>query len=135
MSMGQSLWLIVTTIECRDGFLVSTLLICLSKLTFIVSIGAATGTTVAGSTADPGPWSYQFSSPTAITFDQYGFMYVLDYNNDRVQKWLPGGSFGVTVAATSMTNPTGLRIDRLGNIIVCDTDSHRVISFGLMCRK
>ena len=62
-------------------------------------------------------------------------MYVLDYTNDRVQKWLPGGSFGVTVAATSLNNPTGMRFDRLGNIVICDTDSHRVISFGLMCRE
>jgi hypothetical protein len=93
------------------------------------------GTTVAGSTSDPGPWSYQFSSPTAITFDQYGYMYVLDYTNDRVQKWFPGGSFGTTVAATLLGNPRGMRFDRSGNIVIADTAYHRVVSFGMICRK
>lgn len=102
---------------------------------YLVFIGASTGVTVAGSTADPGPWSYQLSSPTSLTFDQYGFMYIVDYSNNRVQKWLPGASFGTTVAIGSMNNPIGLRFDRVGNLVVCDTNNHRVISFGLTCRK
>lgn len=93
------------------------------------------GVTVAGSTSNAGPWAYQFSSPTSITFDQYGYMYVLDYNNDRIQKWLPGASFGVTVAATTMYNPFGMRFDRLSNIVVADTANHRILSFALICRK
>ncbi|CAF4729948.1 unnamed protein product [Rotaria sp. Silwood1] len=96
-------------------------------------VGAAVGVTVAGSTSDSGPWSYQFSSPTAITIDQYGYLYVLDYNNDRVQKWFPGASFGVTVVKTSLNSPYGMRFDRQSNIVVTDTNFHRIISFGLTC--
>ncbi|CAF1116879.1 unnamed protein product [Rotaria sordida] len=96
-------------------------------------VGAAVGVTVAGSTSDSGPWSYQFSSPTSITFDQFGYMYVLDYNNDRVQKWFPEASFGITVVAASLANPRAMRFDRLSNIVVADTGAHRILSFGLTC--
>lgn len=93
------------------------------------------GVTVAGSTSDPGPWAYQFSSPTAMIFDQYGYMYVLDCGNNRVQKWLPGASYGVTVVSSSFNNPYGMQMDRLNNIMVADCYNHRVAVFGILCRK
>ena len=91
--------------------------------------------TVAGSTSDPGPYAYQFSSPTAIAFDPYGYMYVLDTGNSRVQKWYPGGNFGITVAATTMYNTYGMQIDHFGNIAIADTYNYRILSFGISCRK
>ena len=98
-------------------------------------LGSSLGVTVAGNTGDAGPWSYQFSSPTAITFDQYGYMYIMDAGNDRVQKWWPGGTYGVTVAKTTMATPHGLKFDRQSNLVIADTSYHRVISFAMLCRK
>ncbi|CAF4993534.1 unnamed protein product, partial [Rotaria sp. Silwood1] len=95
--------------------------------------GASLGATVAGSTSDPGPWSYQFDDPTAITLDQYGCLYILDYSNNRVQKWYPGASYGITVASGSMNFPVGMTFDRLGNLVVADSSYHRMISFNIMC--
>jgi sugar lactone lactonase YvrE len=94
-----------------------------------------TGNTVAGLTGNSGPWSYQFSSPTSITFDPYGYMYVLDTGNSRIQKWLPGAAYGTTVVAVTMSSPYGLQTDRLGNLVVADTSYHRIISFSMTCRK
>lgn len=91
--------------------------------------------TVAGNTGDVGPWSYQFSSPTAITFDQDGYMYIMDAGNDRVQRWYSGGTFGITVAKTTMATPQGLEFDRYSNLVIADTSYHRVLLFGLTCRK
>lgn len=94
------------------------------------------GVTVAGTSGQAGPWSFQLNQPTAIAFDPFGYLYIMDYANDRVQKWFPGDSYGVTVvAASSMSNPYRMKFDRLGNIIICDTDNHRVLLFGLTCRK
>jgi hypothetical protein len=90
---------------------------------------------VAGSTSDAGPYAYQFNNPTAITFDTYGYMYILDYSNARVQKWLPTASYGVTVASGSMNLPYGMRFDRSGNLVVADSSYHRIASFRLTCRK
>lgn len=91
--------------------------------------------TVAGSTSNAGPWSYQFNNPTSIAFDMYGYMYIVDYSNNRIQKWYPGASYGTTVAIGSMNLPRGLRFDRLANLVVADTAYNRIISFSLVCRK
>ena len=92
------------------------------------------GVLVAGSTSDAGPWSYQFSSPTGLVFDQYGWMYILDYSNNRIQKWFPGAAYGSTVLAASFSNPYGMSIDRLNSLVVADTYNHRVLSFAVTCR-
>ena len=47
------------------------------------------GVTVAGTTSDAGQWSYQLSSPTALSVDQYSYLYIMDYGNNRIQKWYP----------------------------------------------
>ena len=62
-------------------------------------------------------------------------MYILDYSNARIQKWFPGGSYGTTVVSGSMNLPIGLKFDRLDNLVVADTSYHRIISFGVVCRK
>jgi sugar lactone lactonase YvrE len=93
----------------------------------VSNLGSALGSTVAGSTSDPGVWSYQFNSPTAISFDPQGYMYILDYGNDRVQKWLPGAAYGVTVLATPLNNPIGMQFDLSGNIVITDTSNHRIV--------
>ncbi|CAF4516191.1 unnamed protein product, partial [Rotaria socialis] len=96
--------------------------------------GSISGTTVAGTTGSAGPWPYQFSSPTSIAFDQYGYMYILDQGNSRVQKWFPGATYGTTVISASMSSPYGMRIDRLGNFFIADTSYQRILSFSLLCR-
>ncbi len=98
-------------------------------------IGASVGSTVAGTTGTSGSWSYLLSSPTSMTFDPYGYMYIMDYGNARIQKWYPGASYGTTVVSATMNLPIGMRIDRLGNFFVADTSYHRIVSFGITCRK
>ena len=100
-----------------------------------MNLGAATGVTVAGSTSDPGPFSYQLNNPTAISLDPYGFLFVLDSGNSRVQKWWPGASFGVTVLAASMSTPLGMQFDVTGRMYIADTGFQRILSFALQCRK
>ncbi|CAF4758561.1 unnamed protein product, partial [Rotaria sp. Silwood2] len=92
--------------------------------------GASLATTVAGSTGDSGPWSYQFNTPTSIAIDPYGYMYILDSANGRVQKWYPGAPYGITVASTTMAAPLAMQFDPVGNLVVSDTGYHRVISFN-----
>ena len=105
------------------------------SLIHLFIVGAAVGTTVAGETAVAGSWSYQLNSPTTLMFDQYGFMYVLDAGNSRIQKWMPGMTYGTTVVTASMSTPLGISFDLSGNIIVADTSNQRVISFNTFCGK
>lgn len=90
---------------------------------------------MAGESTVAGPWSYQFNSPTAIMFDQLNYMYILDAGNTRIQKWLPGATFGVTLLTSTMSNPYGLRFDFSNNFVIADTSNHRIVAYNIMCRK
>lgn len=101
----------------------------------MLHIDSAAGVTVAGSTSDAGPWSYQLNNPTAITLDPYGYLFVLDSNNARVQKWWPGATYGVTVLAATMSAPVGMQLDRTGRLYIADTGYQRILGFAVTCRK
>ena len=93
------------------------------------------GTLIAGETGVAGSWSYQFSSPTAITFDQFGNMFIMDAGNDRIQRWNPSATYGVTVASAALSNGRGMSFDTFGSLVVADYSNHRVVSFSAVCRK
>lgn len=67
--------------------------------------------------------------------DQYGFLYILDSVNDRIQKWALGYNYGTTVLTATMSNPTGMKINSVGNLYISDSSNHRIVTFGLYCRK
>ncbi len=52
-----------------------------------------------------------------------------------MQKWFPGASYGTTVISATMSSPSGMNIDLLGNLVIADTSYQRILSFGLTCRK
>ena len=39
------------------------------------------------------PVDGQFSNPTGLAVDSLGFVYVIDYNNNRIQKFTNDGTF------------------------------------------
>lgn len=100
-----------------------------------VIIGATSGNTIAGESGVSGSWSYQFNLPTAMIFDQLQNMYVMDSGNNRIQKWTPGATYGITVVAATMSSPRGMKFSTTGSLVVADMSYHRIISFALMCRK
>lgn len=91
--------------------------------------------TVAGESGVAGSLSYQLNGPTSITFDQYFYMYVLDTSNNRIQRWAPAATYGITVVSGSMNTPYGLKFDFTGNLYVADYNNHRIGSFRMNCRK
>ena len=91
--------------------------------------------TVAGESGVAGSQSYQLNNPTSITFDQYKYMYVLDTANNRVQRWAPAATYGITIVSGSMNTPYGLKFDFTGTLYVADYNNHRIGSFKMNCRK
>lgn len=79
----------------------------------------------------------KFSSPSGMVMDSSGNMYIGDSNNNRIRKITPAGvvstfagsTFGFldgTGTAAQFNFPTGLAIDSVGNIYVCDENNCRI---------
>ena len=98
-------------------------------------VGNLVGETVAGLTSTAGSWSYLLNYPTAVTMDQYSNLYIMDAGNNRVQRWSPGATYGITIISASLYNPKGLAIDPQGNIAVADQYYHRISRFTVSCCK
>lgn len=88
----------------------------------------AWGSTLAGNA--PG----QFNTPTGITTDAAGNVYVVDSANHRIQKFTSAGGFltewGSLGGATGQFNvPTGIAVDATGSVYVTDTGNNRIQKF------
>lgn len=94
------------------------------------------GITIAGITGSPGTSASQFNSSLDIAIVSSEKLYVVDYENHRVQKFTVGDSSGRTVAgqangafgsnSTSLYYPTGLYVDSENNLCVSDGANCRI---------
>ncbi len=98
--------------------------------------GATSGVTVAGSnTTTQGSSSTLLKSPTDMTFDTNGFMYVVDSGNNRVQRFPPNSIIGTTVAGfgsgsaalNNLNNPSAIAVDDNFNLYILDMGNKRVM--------
>lgn len=94
------------------------------------------GLTLAGLTGSRGLNASQLNRPIDLALTSSNTLYIADFDNNRVQKWLAGASSGVTVAgqangaaastAAYLFEPTALYIDANENIYVSDGGNDRV---------
>ncbi|CAF3651379.1 unnamed protein product [Rotaria socialis] len=95
-------------------------------------------TTVAGREYYAGSTSDNLNSPEGIYFDETsGTVYVADYANNRIQKWLKNAPNGTTVAglstsaagsdAESLSRPTAVWVDDDTHVVyVADSSNERI---------
>jgi polyhydroxybutyrate depolymerase len=99
--------------------------------------GATYGVTVAGNSAClGGSDSAHLQYPWGIWVDKSYAVYVSDYYNHRVQKWLRNAHFGITVAGSKVGKkgkdsghlnlPTGLWISDSGIVYIADFLNNRI---------
>ena len=96
-----------------------------------------TGITVAGGGGPPGNASNQLSEPCGIALDSSNALYIGDTGNNRVQKYLPGASSGITVAGqanssagsslASLHMPLGVQVDENQQVYVSDRTNGRIV--------
>ena len=78
--------------------------------------------------------SNHFNEPAGIFVDTLDNLYVADQFNQRVQKWAPGATEGITVAGTeemgarpnAFVEPRGISVSADGFVYVADSKNHRI---------
>ena len=96
--------------------------------------GDKVGTVVAGGNG-AGEGLNQLYEPRYVCIDSTGALYISDWCNHRVMKWMPGAKEGIVVAGgrghgsalTRLAFPEGVRVDESGNLYVADWGNSRVI--------
>ena len=82
-------------------------------------------------TATSGATASTFNFPQGIAFDNFGNLWVSDRENNRIQKFVPPFTTGMsaTVSITGFNNPIGIIFDKQGNLIVADNLNNRLLLF------
>ena len=96
-----------------------------------------TGITIAGVTSNTGATATLLDHPLSLCVDSSNALYIVDGFNHRIQKWLPNGSSGTTVAGSSngtlgfslsfLNYPTDITLDSNGNMYIVDSGNSRVL--------
>lgn len=106
----------------------------ITALFFLGSSSTTSAKTVAGFSTGGGSSLSELSSPSSIFVDLDGTMYILDTNNYRVVKYLPGqpissvvaGGRGLGSTADKIGLSYGLYLDDQLNIYISEYGNHRV---------
>ena len=95
-----------------------------------------TGLTLAGMTNISGTAANQLNLPVDLALDPSNNMYIADYRNSRIQRWVAGASSGTTVAglangtfgrtADALYTPPGVFLDGQDRLFIGDSGNHRV---------
>ncbi|CAF1158353.1 unnamed protein product [Adineta steineri] len=100
-----------------------------------------TGITVAGASSGSGGTADNLlSRPYGTALGSFDSLYIADFNNHRIQKWLINESNGTTVAGLSngtagassiaLNLPTSVVLDSNDNMYFTDRDNHRVVDWA-----
>ncbi|CAF1644974.1 unnamed protein product [Rotaria sp. Silwood1] len=103
--------------------------------------GSLVGTTVAGqSSGVSGSSNIHLNFPKTVTLDAEGNLYVLDYGNQRIQRFARNNLIGTTVfswcsgrASDQIHTPSHMTLDTFGNLIITDSYNYRVQKYLLTC--
>ena len=79
----------------------------------------------------------RLSLPRSVIVDQAGAVYVAEYGNNRITRWLPGATSGIVIAGSTyqgsqsdqLALPADLAFDSDGNLYVADSGNQRIQKF------
>ena len=103
-------------------------------------ISTFAGDSIMGNSGDGGPaTAAKLNSPTGVTFDAVGNLYIADYGNCRIRKvntsgiitTIAGGLQGYSgdggaATAAKLNNPASVSFDATGNLYIADRNNNRI---------
>jgi sugar lactone lactonase YvrE len=103
--------------------------------------GSLVGVTVAGQASGvSGSSSMDLNFPKTVMLDAGGQLYVLDYGNQRIQRFSPNNMTGTTIfswcsgtAPDQIGRASHMTFDTFGNLIITDDENYRVQKYLLTC--
>ncbi|CAF4310941.1 unnamed protein product, partial [Adineta steineri] len=102
---------------------------------------ASTPTRIAGLLLSAGSNASQFSNPQGVYVDSKGSLYISDYYNSRVQKFVNGSTLGITMAGISSS--AGAALNQFNGVryfavdatetymYFTDYNNHRIMSYQM----
>jgi tripartite motif-containing protein 71 len=77
----------------------------------------------------------EFANPVEMALDSSGNVYIVDADNNRIQKFDPDGTFIAKWGSQGerdgqFTHPQGAALDSSGNVYVADGSNNRIQKFG-----
>ncbi|CAF1373626.1 unnamed protein product [Rotaria sp. Silwood1] len=81
--------------------------------------------------------THLLSKPHSIAVNESGALYITEWGNHRITRWLPGSTNGIVIVgdrgsgshSNQLHNPTDLRFDSEGNLYVVDAKNGRIQKF------
>ncbi|CAF5017663.1 unnamed protein product, partial [Rotaria sp. Silwood1] len=81
--------------------------------------------------------THQLSKPHSIAVDESGALYITEWSNHRVTRWLPRSTNGIVIVgdrcpgyhSDQLHGPTDLGFDSEGNLYVVDSVNGRIQNF------
>ncbi|CAF4094511.1 unnamed protein product, partial [Adineta steineri] len=101
---------------------------------------ATTATVIAGIKDSKGSSNTQLSYPQGVYVDTIGTMYVSEYYNHRIQKYISGSNIGITIAG--LNSSSGSALNQLNSprfitldptqeyIYISDGENHRIMRYS-----
>src|SRR3989338_5586094 len=118
-----------------NKYLVASLIIFGLALISVLNSSVAEAQTFLFKWGTIGSGDGQFSAPTGIDIDSSGNIYVVEFSNNRVQKFTSSGTFltkwGSFGSGDGQFNsPLGMAVDSSGNVFVADNVNKRIQKFN-----
>ena len=92
----------------------------------------ATTSTKAPAIEQPNNEYQNITSPTGITSDKYGNLYVAGFTENLITKITPAGEKIIFIKDTKINGPIGLASDKAGNIYIANYNKDNVLKVSAL---
>lgn len=98
-----------------------------NSLTCPTAIWNNTVRVIAGITGVPAASATTLNGAQDLAFDANNTLYVTDYYNARIQKFIGGSATAVTVPGLTLSYPAAIQVGNNGGLYISDSNNYRIL--------